>query len=317
MRQRVTQRKENRQSMVLITGGTGVMGSVLVKRLAASGKKCRVLTLPGDPYVFRLAGCDVEIRYGDISRPETVVGLCDGISTVYHLAAIIIAWDTSLFEKINVLGTKNVLAEAQKSGVEHLVYISSASIIYPKPTTYSLSKRRCEELVRNSGIEYTIIRPTLVYDKRAGAEEFDAFCAYLYRFPIIPFVGPGTALKRPVFVDDIISGLCALCDSTQARGKIYNFSGGEAISILEFARLCLRLMGKERTPVLCLPVWLCSAIARAMGLVIKRPPLRWQVIAGMIQDANLDPADACRDLGYNPAKVTEKLPECFPRYFMK
>ncbi|MBD3345929.1 MAG: NAD-dependent epimerase/dehydratase family protein [Chitinivibrionales bacterium] len=302
-----------KNSMILITGGTGVMGSVLVKKLAASGKKCRVLTLPDDPFVSRLEGYEVDIRYGDITKPETLKNLCDGITTVYHLAAIIIAWDESLFEKINVKGTENILRESQKSGVEHFVYISSASIIYPKPTTYSLSKRRCEEIVMQSGCNYTIIRPTLVYDKGKGAEEFDAFLDYLNKFPIIPFIGSGKALKRPVFVDDIIFGLSALCGRKEAYGKIYNFSGGEAISILDFARFCLKLLGSEHKPIVRLPVWLCKIIAAGMNVVMSRPPLRWQVIAGMTQDADLDPDEARRDLGYNPVKVTEKLPECFPR----
>jgi len=54
-------------------------------------------------------------------------------------------------------------------------------------------------------------------------------------------------------------------------------------------------------------------IAKIMARFMKNPPLKWQVIAGITQDANLDPGPAMEDLGYLPAKVTERLPKCFPR----
>ena len=103
---------------------------------------------------------------------------------------------------------------------------------------------------------YTIVRPTLVYDARGGLE-FNLFLDYLQRFPAVPFIGSGAALKRPVYVEDIIRGLLALCGNPVARGKTYSFSGGEALTIASFARLCLALLGREKTPIVHLPVWLC------------------------------------------------------------
>lgn len=303
--------------MVLITGGTGVMGSALVKRLLAKGERVRVLTLPGDPQASRVEAMGAEIRYGDVSDESAMHGICEGVDTVYHLAAIIIAFDPTLYEKINVGGTRNVLSEAKRNGVSHFIHISSASVVYRRPTAYSLSKRVCEKLVRDSGIPYTIVRPTLVYDKGRGAEEFDSFLAYLDAFPIVPFIGKGTAVKRPVFVEDIIDGLVAIHGNPKARGNLYNLSGGEPITMEAFARLCLALQGNGAKKIVHLPVWLCIALSKVMKYLMKKPPLRWPVIAGVIQDADLDPSEAERDLGYHPSDVSEQLPCCFPRYSIK
>ncbi len=301
--------------MILVTGGTGVMGSVLVKRLYAAGHKVRVLTLPEDPTVSRIETLGVEIRYGNISSASDVSGICKDIDIVYHLAAIIVTQDESLFTTINIHGTRNLINEAKKEGVKHFIYISSASVIYPKPTPYSLSKRQCEEIVTKSGVPYTIIRPTLVYDKGKGGFEFDIYLSYLKRFPVVPFIGNGNALKRPVFVGDIIKGLVTVCENRKSMGKVYNFSGGEAISIKNFSRLCLKLSGKPQKPIISLPVWLCKVIAACMQIVMKDPPLNWQKIAGITQDANLDSKEAMKDLGYNPKRVTGFLKECFPRSY--
>jgi len=299
--------------MILITGGTGVMGTALVQRLRAKGRPVRVLALAGDRGAAGVETLGAEARSGDVSRVEDVAGACDGVETVYHLAAVIVAFDDAVYQRVNVGGTANVVAEARRAGVKHFVHVSSASVVYPKTTAYSRSKREAERIVRESGIGYTIVRPTLVYDDRRGAQEFDDFLAYLRRFPVVPFIGSGRARKRPVHASDVVAGLTAIEGNGKAIGKVYNLSGREVITMRAFARLCLRLLGQERKPVVALPVWFCHAASWLMGVAMTRPPLRWPVIAGVTQDADLDPSEACRDLGYAPSRVSERLPSCFPR----
>jgi nucleoside-diphosphate-sugar epimerase len=299
--------------MILITGGTGAMGSVLVKKLSEQGQKLRVLTLPGDRNAERLSReFGVDIRYGSIADPCACRGLCDGADTVLHLAAIIITNDESLYTSINAGGTRNIVAQAAAAGVQHFIHVSSASVTYPKPTPYSISKRLAEELVRKSKLSWTIVRPTLVYG-RSGGQEFDLFLSYLKKFPVVPFIGKGSALKRPVFVDDVADGLVKLACMKTGKNAVYNLSGATSLSILDFARLCLTLMGKERTPIVRLPVWLCVMLAGIMKRAMKDPPLKWSVIAGVTQDADLDPSAAMKDLGYAPCGVEQMLPQCFPR----
>ena len=299
-------------SMILVTGACGAMGSVLVRGLIAAGNKVRACVMPGDPCVSRIADSSAELWEADITDSQQMQGICNGITTVYHLAAIIITPNEWIFQSINVEGTRIVLEEAQKAHVDHFIYISSASVTYPYPTPYSLSKRRAEALVVASGIPYTIIRPTLVYGK-IGGQEFDMYLVYLLKFPVVPFIGNGHALKQPVHVDDIMRGLLMLPGNSVTYGKIYNFSGSEAITMRDFSRLCLTLLGKPHKPFVYLPVWLCRCIGRGMALFMKNPPLTWQVIAGIIQDANLDPSEAMRDIGYKPVKVSDHIHTCFPR----
>ncbi len=100
-------------------------------------------------------------------------------------------------------------------------------------------------MVRESGVPWTIVRPTLVYSEDGGLE-FKMFLDYLLKFPFIPFIGQGEAIKRPVYVQDLVDAfrknLVAIPEGT---GKIYNFSGKNAISIIDFARLCLLLSGQR------------------------------------------------------------------------
>jgi nucleoside-diphosphate-sugar epimerase len=294
---------------ILVTGAAGVMGRRLVARLLADGFRVRSLVLPGDPERARLAALGSEIREGDVRDPATLRGICDGVDTLYHLAAIIISHDVSAFDRINRDGTAHVLAEADATSVPHVVYVSSASVTYPKRTPYAESKLAAEALVaaRNGG--YTIVRPTLVYDEHGG-QEVRMFLDYLRRFPIVPFIGSGDAYKRPVWSEDIVDGLAKLAGNPIALGKQYNFSGAEAIRMRDFAHLLLAHHAADR-PFLHLPVALCRGLARVLARVMAEPPLTLSAIAGVVNHADLDPSEAMRDLGYRPIGVREGFARCF------
>jgi NADH dehydrogenase len=296
---------------VLVTGAAGVMGAHLVQRLLESGWAARGLILPGDPARARLEAMGCEVQEGDVSIPRTLARICDDVDLVYHLAAVIISHDPDVFRRVNRDGTGHVVALAAAARVRHFVYVSSASVTYARRTPYAESKLAAEKSVRDErSFEYTIVRPTLAYDENGGLE-LNMFLRYLRRFPIVPFIGPGEAKKRPVWAHDIATGLLSLAGNPLSHGKTYNFSGGEAISILDFARLLLAHHGSSR-PFVHLPVPLCSAGATLMGALMTRPPLTHSAIAGIVHDADLDPTDAMRDLGYRPLGVREGFQKCFP-----
>lgn len=297
---------------VLVTGAAGVMGARLVSRLCRAGHRVRALVLPGDQLRKRIEPLGCEIREGDVSDSATLAGLCAGIDTVYHLAALIISHDLGAFERINRQGTKNLVAEAGYSGVQHFVYVSSASVTYPRRTPYAESKLAGERFVQAAapGMAYTIVRPTLVYEQ-GGGQELMMFLDYLRRFPVVPFIGDGRAIKRPVWSEDVVDGLAALAGNRCAWGKTYNFSGAEPISMRELARLLLLHLDRPR-PLLPVPVPLCRAVAAALRLVKSRSALTSSAIAGIVNDADLDPSEAMRDLGYRPLGVREGFSRCFP-----
>jgi NADH dehydrogenase len=296
---------------VLVTGAAGVMGSRLVHRLAERGWQVRGLVMPGDPLRARIEGA-CELVEGDIQDAAALERACADVGLVYHLAAVILSPDPGIFARVNRDGTANLVKAAAAARVQHFVYVSSASVVYPRRTLYAQSKLEAEEIVkRESAFQHTIVRPTLVYDERGG-QEFRLFLDYLRRFPVVPFVGPGKARKRPVFSGDVVDGLVAIAGNQRALGKTYNLSGGEAIPIGEMARLMLEHHGSKKR-FLHLPVSLCRAVAAGMGALLRDPPLNHYTIAGMINDADLDPALAMHDLGYRPVGVRAGFAQCFPQ----
>ncbi|MFC1895871.1 NAD-dependent epimerase/dehydratase family protein [Thermodesulfobacteriota bacterium] len=268
--------------MILVTGGAGVMGSRLVKGLVYRGYKVRVLTLPGDPKASLLDDVDceivygdvsdadsieaifldirtVEIVYGDVSDADSIEAIFLDIRTVYHLASVIIAQDPEIINRVNVQGTRNVVGGAGTAGVGHFVYVSSASVTWPEGSDYARSKLAAEKIVMSQRtMSWTIVRPTLTYGRDEG-QEFMLFMDYLKKSPVVPFIGRGQAKRDPVLADDVVSGLLKIAGNPQAYGKIYNFSGGEEISIWELAKLMLKVRGMTRV-LLPIPVPVCHRL---------------------------------------------------------
>lgn len=300
---------------VLVTGAAGEVGGRLVARIAADGHQVRALVLPGDPLRSRLErlGVPLDIREGDVRDPASLEAAVTGVDTVLHLAAVILARDIAVFDAVNRQGTANLVAASAAAGVRHFIYVSSASVVYPRLTPYGRSKLDAEGIVKDEArLLHTIVRPTLVYDE-TGGQEFALFRRYLHRFPVVPFVGPTrgprAARKRPVHAADAVDGLARMVGSEAALGQTYNLSGGETITLAELGRLVLALEG---TPKLFLPIptFFCRAVAYGLSAVMKNPPLTPYAVAGFTNHADLDPSQAMTDLGWRPRGVRAGLAEC-------
>ena len=296
--------------MILVTGGTGVIGSKLVKGLLNKGRKVRVLALPGDPNISNIKDLKCEIVYRDITDYDSLKSVCKGVKALYHMAAIIISNIKEEIWKINVVGTENIINCALEAEVEHFIYISSIAADWPQGSDYAKSKVATEELVKSrKEMKYTIIRPSLIYGP-GGGQEFMMFSKYLKKYLIVPLIGRGNANKNPVFVDDIAKGLLSVLDNRKTYNKTYIFNGGEEISIYNLARLILKSQGMSK-PFIFIPVSLWKFIAFILDKTMKNPPFNQYTISRITHDIIFNNTDAQKDLGYDPISISEGIVNVF------
>lgn len=295
--------------MILVTGGTGFLGSKLVKRLVEKGHQVRAMAIENDPLVKNLDGVDCEIVTGDITKAETLTPCMEGVTTVFHLAAVLVSHDPELFQKINYDGTKNVVDKAVEAGVKEFVYISAAAANYDVRTTYGQTKHRAEQLMREKRGEtnFIIVRPTLLYGPGGGGQELVMYINQLKKFKwFIPLVGSGNVMKRWVSVDDVIEGLTLVVNQPKAYGKIYNFAGGSAHTMREYTEMLCKELGINK-PIVPIPVPVCYALAAMLKRISKKPMLRRDTILGVTMPADFSIAEAQEDLGYNPMPFSEGI----------
>jgi len=141
-----------------ITGGTGFVGSHLIDVALGAGHSIKALTRREQP------DCDgVDWVMGDLGRREALEWLVDEADAIIHVAGTISGHSAAAFEIGNVAGTLAMLAAATAGGVHRFVHVSSLAAREPKLSLYGASKRKGEELVMSSGLEWAIVRPPAVY----------------------------------------------------------------------------------------------------------------------------------------------------------
>jgi len=306
----------------LVTGATGFVGVHLVSDLAERGAPCRCLVRPTSDR-SKLAGLPgVEFFEGDVTEPETLAGLAEGVRTVFHLCAeghvsAISKEAHRRFVDVNVGGTRNVLKECARSGVERFVHFSSTAAMGlikkplvdetdpPQPRTpYQKSKLESERVAlgfcRDGRVPVIVLRPCMIYGL-GGKGEFHKMCE-LMRRGRFPRVGFGKNLTPIVHVSDVVQA--ALKAAERGRpGEVYLVTSARFYPLAELRQHVLRAYGVSRhywyvpKALMYVGAWMAELVARVRG----RPPIvTVRNIASTVWDREFSIEKARRELGYEP-----------------
>ncbi|MFH1285586.1 MAG: NAD-dependent epimerase/dehydratase family protein, partial [Candidatus Micrarchaeota archaeon] len=240
----------------LVTGGSGRIGSKLIEELRKKGKKMRAYVLDCHE---RFLPQDVQLVVGDVGNECALGVACQGVDTVYHLAAIIdYSGNWKKIYEVNVKGTENVLKAAAKAGVKRFVYCSSTSAMGKripananeetecKPTDlYGKSKLEAEKLVEKYAgkMEVVIVRPTIAYG-RGFHDGFGEVLKMLKKGKMF-VVGSGKNIIPLVHVDDIVQALALAGEKKEASGKKFIVCGEDNRSQEELFKLACEIMEVE------------------------------------------------------------------------
>ena len=258
---------------VLVTGGSGFLGREVTSRLVAAGHEVRVLARGRRP-----VQAGVEFVAGSVLDPASLPAACAGCEGVIHLVGIISELREQTFEAVHTGGTRALLQAAVGSGVRHWVQVSALGSRPQAPARYHRSKWEAEELVRASGLVFTIFRPSLVYGPGDG---FTNLFRKLSRWsPVLPLIGGGNSLVQPVAVADVARCLVSALTLPAAAGRTLDLCGPDRLSYREVIRAVLRASGRRR---LLVPIpWL---LARVQAWVLERV---WPLVLGQAAPLNRD-----------------------------
>lgn len=213
---------------VLVTGGTGFLGRHVCRALIARGYLPRLLVRVGSegriPEDIRRAG---RVTPGDVTNREFVEMAAQSTEAIVHLAGIIREFpaDDVTFEKVHVESTRHVVHAAKFWGIPRLVHVSALGAAPGDPGSYFDSKGRAEEIVRRSGLAWTIFRPSGIFGPG------DRFLTELGRAvrhaPVLPVPGDGKFLLQPVFVGDVVKGIADCLNRPGTETRAFDVVGPE------------------------------------------------------------------------------------------
>jgi NADH dehydrogenase len=295
--------------LILLTGASGYIGIRLGDRLAAAGERLRCLVLPDDPVdPGRRFAADV-VR-GDVSRLDSFASYGEGVTTIVHAAAVMPPGAPDRMHEVNVRGTANLIAFAQRWNIRRIVYLSAVSAAYARKNAYGESKAEAERLIRESGLDFTILRLTMVYGP-AGGLHFQKLVSLLTRVPLLcPVPGPGSARLQPVFIEDVVHAVELALRTPAAQGKTYNVSGGTVLRLRDLIDRIVASKGLRRRR-LHVPLVLCRVGVSALAVVLPPSFFSPDALLGLTQDAELDHSQFGRECGYAPLSLEEGFARTF------
>jgi len=305
---------------VLITGGTGFLGSHLARMLDRAGHEVRVLARPGSD-LRRLNDVRAQVVRGDVLVPETLNRAVEGVEVVYHLAGILggMPVPESVYWRLHVDGTRNALTAAHRVGVVQFVHVSSPGVLGPiadppadeeRPhapsNVYEATKSEGEKLAlayaEQVGLPLVVARPEFVYGPA------DTHVLSLFRMiqrGLFFYIGSGENLVHPTYVADAIHGL-VLCAACGLPGGVYHIAGDHPVSIRRLATTIASAL-EVSEPRLHVPKALASAGALGLGILARglgfRPPLSRDGVSFFTETRVFSTARAEAQLGYR-AKVS-------------
>jgi len=284
--------------LVLVTGATGFLGRRVVPALVERHHQVRCLVhTPGRERVFPPR--TVDIQYGNVLNPEALAAAFNSVDVVVHLVGTIRRRNRNTYDQINRQGVANVVAAAKEARVKHLVLVSVIGASGNPGYPYLYSKWRGEQEVLNSGLSYTIVRPSILFG--SGDEFLNTIAAMVKTFPLLVVAGSGRNRIQPIEVDDVARCIATAVDREDLRGTTIELGGPQQLSYNEVLAIVARTMGKRRLS-LHLPVWLMFITTWAMQ-VLPRPPLTLDHLR-LLSIRNVAELDSVEDIfGFTPKTV--------------
>lgn len=281
--------------LVLVTGGSGSIGSRLLRTLGHAGRRRRCLV-----HRRQVADADETIA-GDLTDISSLRSAVDGVESVVHLAALTHSRSSRAYDEINLHGTQNLLDAASAAGIGRFLFVSSRAIS-PNGGAYSRSKIEAEEAVRRSGLEWTIVRLPEVYGG-GSSEGIDRMIKLAREGRRIPIVGRGDDLLCPVYVDDAVAACVRALDAPEAAWHTYTLAG-PCLTVREFVLLAGEVF-RQSSRTVSIPVPAVATVA-AVSRVIPLPVYPDQLQRLRSPKPPLSP-EAEPDLQFSPRPVRQGL----------
>ena len=319
---------------VFITGASGFIGGKIAERLLGEGRRVRVLARQPLPALEKLGA---EIVLGDLDNSAALLRGSTGAGTVFHVAGHVGVWGPAQdFFRVNVDGTRHVIAACRAAGVSRLVYTSSPSVVYhggdlsgvdesvplctQAPCAYPTSKAAAEQLVRaahSPELATVSLRPHLVWGP--GDKNVVPRVLALARRGRLKIIGPGKNRVDVTHITNVVEAhllaeqalsTCHIIDDKRpgggkAGGQAYFITNGEPVVLWDWINQVLRGLGRPEIQkhVALGTAYFAGGVLEALWRILPlqgEPPMTRFVAKELATDHWFDISAARRDLGYVP-----------------
>jgi len=291
---------------VFLTGATGFVGKHMLEQLLVEGYAVRA-ALRGSPgqkarivsHVQHLGRKDdFQYVHGNVVEGSRLEEGMQGCDAVIHLVGIIVENGTNTFERVHHLGTRNVVEAAKRTGIKRFVQMSALGVRADGVAPYQTTKWKAEEEVRQSGIRFCILRPSLIFGKGDGF--VTQMMATMRSAPLFrPVPGDGRPKFRPIAVEDVTTCFARALTYDAAINQTVELGGPDELTLNEVLAEIARCAG-VRKPAVHLPLPLMMAGARVAQKLLKNPPVTVDQLRMLQEGSTCDIEPMKRIFDVNP-----------------
>ncbi len=295
--------------MILVAGGTGFVGSGIVRELARRGHQIAVLTRDAAKARDRFPALHIDYRQADVRDAASIELAMTEVETVigcqqFPNSPIENPKRGHTFEEIDAKGTQRLVQAASEAGVKRYIYISGAGASPDAAYHWFRAKWHAETALRESGIPYVIFRPSWVYGPEDKA--LNRFLGMARFLPFVPLIGAAAKQRlQPVFIDDVARAVAESLDNAAADSETFEIGGPQVLTMTEIVRTALQVT-QQRRLLLCAPKVVMKAAAAVLQFIPGRP-LTPDAVEFITMDALADPSEVERKLGLTMTPLREAL----------
>lgn len=302
---------------VLLTGATGFIGREIVRQLLRQGWVIRALVRSPARAVtsFEPNASPQELIPGNIQDPISLRTAMRDVDAVVHLVGVIGELRGNTFERVHMDGTRIVVEAAKSAGVSRYIQMSALGSRPDAVSRYHRSKWAAEEIVRQSGLAFTIFRPSIVYGR--GDLFVNLFDRISRVSPVLPVMGSGLGTLQPIRVEDVARCFAQSLGELWAVGQTYDLGGPEALTFQKILEQILEVTGRRRL-LLRIPLPVARLQARFLEavypLLLDQPaPLTGDQLI-MLEERTVGDVDVARRLfKLSPVTFREGIASCLAR----
>ena len=277
---------------VFVTGGTGFTGSQVVLLLLKNGYEVRCLYRPTSDRSFLLrAQPTIEWVLGDVSDPQTLSASMQGTNALVNIVSLGFGHADS------------ILRAAKDAGIQRAIFVSTTAIFTQLNAKSKKVRVAAETAIETSGLQYTILRPTMIYGSPRDRNMW-RLIRFMRYSPVIPVFGDGEYLQQPIYVGDVAQAIVNCLCNAQTIGKSYNIAGKVPLTYNQVIDTIAMQMNKRvwKVHVPSMPV---VSLLRVFERIHLPFPIKAEQVLRLNENKDFKYAEAQRDFGLSPLSFEE------------
>ncbi|MFK9094234.1 NAD-dependent epimerase/dehydratase family protein [Bacillus salipaludis] len=278
--------------MILLTGATGFLGEFVLEELVRKGHEvtCFVRKTSNLDKIKQL---NVKFVYGELDDYKSICGALKGKAALINIASL------------GFGHAPNIINACDEMKVKRSIFVSTTGIFTKLNPDSKGIRLAAEKLIKESNLDYTIIRPTMIYGTPKDRNMW-RLVKYLKRLPVLPILGSGTYLQQPVFVKDLANAIVSAYEKKVSIKKAYNISGAKPLTYNDVIDTTGKVLGKKVVKI-HIPMKLSYNLLKMYEKTTKNPKLKAEQVLRLNENKDFSFEDAQEDLGYYPLSFEEGI----------